>query len=113
MTDDKELEEIKRRRLIDLQNRAAANQEMGEREDAERRAAEKEKQDVVKRFVTPEAYERLTNVKLVRPEIVENVENQIISLAQSGRLNRLITDAEVKSLLGRLSEKREIKIERR
>jgi programmed cell death protein 5 len=113
MTDDKELEELKRRRLIDLQNRAAANQELQERDEAERRAAEKEKQDVVKRFVTPEAYERLTNVKLVRPEVVENVENQIIMLAQSGRLNRLITDAEVKSLLARLSEKRETKIERR
>jgi len=113
MTDDKELEELKRRRLIDLQNRAAANQELQERDEAERRAAEKEKQDVVKRFVTPEAYERLTNVKLVRPEVVENVENQIIMLAQSGRLNRLITDAEVKSLLARLSAKRETKIERR
>jgi programmed cell death protein 5 len=113
MTDDKELEELKRKRIMDLQNRAAANQEMQERDEAERRAAEKEKQDIVKRFVTPEAYERLTNVKLVRPEVVENVENQIIMLAQSGRLNRLITDAEVKSLLARLSEKRETRIERR
>lgn len=111
MTDDKELEELRRKRLMDLQNQAVSGQDM--REEAERRAADKEKQDVVKRFVTPEAYERLTNVKLVRPDIVENVENQIIMLAQSGRLNRLITDAEVKSLLARLSEKRETKIERR
>ncbi|MEM0134117.1 MAG: DNA-binding protein [Thermoplasmatales archaeon] len=113
MTDDRELEEIKRKRLAEIQNQAAANRAMEEREESQRRAAEKERQDVVKRFVTPEAYERLLNVKLVRPEIVENVENQIIMLAQSGRLNRLITDAEVKSLLARLSEKRETKIERR
>ncbi|MGC8562519.1 MAG: DNA-binding protein [Thermoplasmata archaeon] len=113
MTDDRELEEIKRKRLADLQNQAAANQAMQDKEEYQRKAAEKERQDIVKRFVTPEAYERLTNVKLVRPELVENVENQIIMLAQSGRLNRLITDAEVKSLLARLSEKRETKIERR
>ncbi|MCL4446861.1 MAG: DNA-binding protein [Candidatus Thermoplasmatota archaeon] len=113
MTDDRELEEIKRKRLMDLQNQAAANQAMQDREEVQKRTADKERQDVVKRFVTPEAYERLTNVKLVRPDVVENVENQVIMLAQSGRLNRLITDAEVKSLLARLSEKRETKIERR
>jgi programmed cell death protein 5 len=113
LSDDRELEDIKRRRLMDLQNQAAANQAMQEREETQRKAAEKERQDIVKRFVTPEAYERLNNVRLVRPDLVENVENQIIMLAQSGRLNRLITDAEVKSLLARLSEKRETKIERR
>lgn len=113
MTDDRELEEIRRKRLMDLRNQAAANQAVQEREEAQRKAAEKERQEIVKRYVTPEAYERLTNVKLVRPEIVENVENQIIMLAQSGRLNRQINDAEVKSLLARLSEKRETRIERR
>ncbi len=113
MTDDRELEEIKRRRMMDLQSQAAANQDAQEREATQRRAAEKERHDAIKRFVTPEAYERLTNVRLVKPELVENVENQIIMLAQSGRLNRLIADAEVKSLLARLSEKRETKIERR
>ncbi len=113
MSDERELEEIRRKRLIDLQNQAAAEQQMHERQEEERKSAEKERQDVVKRYVTPEAYERLSNVKLVKPEIVGNVENQIMMLAQSGRLNRLITDAEVKSLLARLSEKRETKIERR
>ncbi|MCL5873844.1 MAG: DNA-binding protein [Candidatus Thermoplasmatota archaeon] len=113
LSDDREIEEIKRKRLMDLQNQAATNQAMQEREDSQRRAAERERQDVVKRFVTPEAYERLNNVRLVKPDLVENVENQIIMLAQSGRLNRLISDAEVKSLLARLSEKRETKIERR
>ncbi|MGC8645683.1 MAG: DNA-binding protein [Thermoplasmata archaeon] len=113
MTDDRELEELRRRRLMELQNQAAAQQEMQQREEAERRAAEKERHEFVKRFVTPEAYERLSNVRLVRPEVVETVENQIIMLAQSGRLNRLITDGEVKSLLARLTEKREPRIERR
>ncbi|MEL9914362.1 MAG: DNA-binding protein [Thermoplasmatales archaeon] len=113
MTDDKELEEIRRRRLLELQSQAAAQQEIQQREEAERKAAEKERHEFVKRFVTPEAYERLSNVRLVRPEVVENVENQIIMLAQSGRLNRQITDAELKSLLARLTEKREPRIERR
>lgn len=113
MSDDRELEEIKRKRLMDLQNQAVANQDMQAREESQRRAAERERQDVVKRFVTPDAYDRLNNVRLVKPDVVENVENQIIMLAQSGRLNRQITDAEVKSLLARLSEKRETKIERR
>jgi programmed cell death protein 5 len=113
MSDDRELEEIRRRRMMDLQREAASSEEMRQREEEEKKLAEKERQDLVKKYVTPEAYERLANVRLVRPEIVANVENQIIMLAQSGRLNRMITDSELKSLLARLSEKRDIKIERR
>ncbi len=113
MTDDRELEELRKRRMLELQREALANEENARREEEERKALQKEKQDLLKRLLTPEAIQRLSNVRLARPEVAENVENQIISLAQSGRLNRMITDSELKAILARLTEKREIRIERR
>jgi len=113
MSNDRELEELRKRRLLELQKQALERQNMEEQQEAERKAAEKERQEILRKLLTPEALERLSNVRLVRPELAENVENQIIYLAQSGRLNRQVTDPEIKSLLARLSEKREIKIERR
>ncbi|MGC8547127.1 MAG: DNA-binding protein [Thermoplasmata archaeon] len=113
MTDDRELEELRRRRLMELQKEAMVNEESSRREEEERKALQKERQELLKRLLTPEAIQRLSNVRLARPEVAENVENQIIALAQSGRLNRMITDSELKAILARLTEKREIKIERR
>jgi len=113
MTDDRELEELRKRRMLELQREALANEENARREEEERKALQKEKQDLLKRLLTPEAIQRLSNVRLARPEVAENVENQIISLAQTGRLNRMITDSELKAILARLTEKREIRIERR
>lgn len=113
MSSDKELEELRKKRLLELQKQALERQDIEEQEEAERKAAEKERQEILRKLLTPEALERLSNVRLVRPELAENVENQIIYLAQSGRLSRQVTDAEIKSLLAKLSEKREIRIERR
>lgn len=113
MTDDRELEELRRKRLMELQREALSNEENARREEEERKALQKERQEILKRFLTPEAIQRLSNVRLARPEVAENVENQILSLAQTGRLNRMITDAELKAILAKLTEKREIKIERR
>jgi programmed cell death protein 5 len=113
MTDDRELEELRRRRMMELQKEAMVNEDSARREEEERKALQKERQELLTRFLTPEAIQRLSNVRLARPEVAENVENQIIALAQSGRLNRMITDSELKAILARLTEKREIKIERR
>ncbi len=113
MSDDRELEELRRRRLMELQKEAMANEDSARREEEERKALQKERQELLKRLLTPEAIQRLSNVRLARPEVAENVENQIISLAQTGRLNRMITDSELKAILARLTEKREIRIERR
>jgi len=113
MTDDRELEELRRKRMMELQKEAMVNEDSVRREEEERKALQKERQELLKRLLTPEAIQRLSNVRLARPEVAENVENQIIALAQSGRLNRMITDGELKAILARLTEKREIKIERR
>ncbi len=113
MEGDDELEEIRRRKLQELQRSASEDQLA----DEQRRAQELEKakkQQILRQILTPEARERLGNVKLVRPDLAENVENQLIQLASMGRVNRMITDNDVRDILERLTAtKKETRIERR
>jgi len=105
---DEELEEIKRRRLEEIYRRKEA-----ERLERERKAQEEAiKRELLRKILTPEARERLANLRLVKPELVEALENQLILLAQSGRLKIPVTDEELKEILYQISEKtrRDIRI---
>jgi programmed cell death protein 5 len=54
------------------------------------------------------------NVRLVKPELAAAVENYLINSASSGRINRPLTDEELKQLLMRIQQpKREFKFGRR
>jgi programmed cell death protein 5 len=100
--EDAELEEIRRRKMAELQQRLA--EEARRREEAERAA-------ILKVILTPEARQRLSNVKVARPELAEAVERYLIQLAQSGRLRGQITDEVLRELLDRLTpKKRETRI---
>ncbi len=62
-------------------------------------------------LLTPEARQRLNNLKMVKPELVASVEDYIIAMGSQGRINRALTDGEVKRILLQIqSNKREFKI---
>lgn len=108
--DEDELEAIRRRKLQELQQvqvQAAAEQQHREQVQAQR-------QQILRQILTPEARERLGRIELAYPELKESIENQLIALAQSGRVQRAIDDATLRQILERvIPKKREIKIERR
>jgi programmed cell death protein 5 len=110
MTDDDELEALRQRKLQELQMRAqqeALAQEQAKEIDAQ-------KQLLMRQLLTPEARERLANLRMARPDVVESVENQLIMLVQSGRLTQQIDDYTLRQILRKvMPRKREIKIERR
>jgi len=105
---DEELEMIKRRKMAELARRAEQERARREREAAE----EALRQELLRRILTPEARERLANLRLVRPELVKSLEDQLIMLAQSGRIKIPISDEELKTILQNLFERtrREIRI---
>jgi programmed cell death protein 5 len=106
---EEELEQLRRRRLVELQ-RAAAEEE---RRAEVQQQVETQKQAILKRILTMEARQRLTNIKMVKPEFADQLELQLIQLAQSGRVKLPISDAQLKEALVRLqSQRKDIKIRR-
>ena len=75
---------------------------------------EAQKQSILRQILTPEARDRLANIKLANPELANSVEMQLIRLAQSGRLKGVITDPMLREILQQMvPQEREIHIERR
>ncbi|MCL5016854.1 MAG: DNA-binding protein [Candidatus Parvarchaeota archaeon] len=77
----------------------------------EKRKLEALKQEIMSKFLTKEARERLSNLKYAHPDIEEQVESVIIQSALSNRLKSVIDDDKLKELLASFSpEKKETKI---
>lgn len=99
---DDELAELKRRRMEQLQ-RQAAEQQILEDELERRRRQESQIHLILMQILEPEARERLSNIKITRPEFAKAIEQQLVMLAQSGRLKQRISDAQLKELLKQLT----------
>jgi programmed cell death protein 5 len=85
-------------------------------EEARRREAEVTamRQRALIALLDPAARQRLMNIRIVKPELATAVENYLINAASSGRLNRALTDDELKQILLSLQQpKRDFKIDRR
>ncbi|MFW5914429.1 MAG: DNA-binding protein [Thermoplasmatota archaeon] len=109
-SNDPELEELKRRKLEEMQQQGdqQAAYEEQQRKMEEQRAA------ILRKALTPKARERLGNVRVAYPDTAKMVEDQLISLVQSGRLDQEIDDQTLRQILQRVTpKKRDINIHRR
>ena len=108
--EDPELAALRQKRMMELQQQAqnqAAQEEQARQVESQRQAA-------MRPILTPEARDRLANIRLANPQLAESVEVQLIQLAQSGRLRGVIDDSMLKNILAQIiPQKREITIERR
>jgi programmed cell death protein 5 len=108
MSDD-ELEELRRRKLSALQRRVAEEQGQAQAEEQ----LELQKQALLRKILTPEARQRLTNLKMVKSEFTDQLELQLIQLAQQGKIPIPLSDAQLKRILVQLqTQRRETKIRR-
>lgn len=106
---EEEIEELRRRRLLELQRRLAEEQQRAQAQQQ----IETQKQALLRRILTPDARRRLTNLKMVKPEFAQQLELQLIQLAQLGKIDIPVTDKQLKEILVRLqSGRREFKIRR-
>ena len=109
MSNDEELEQIRRRKMLEMQAEAQQKEEMEKQYQAQKEA-------ILRKILSPEARGRLANLYMVKPEFVQAIEVQLIQLAQSGQLARAgyqipITDEALKQILQRAQKtKREPKI---
>lgn len=108
MSDD-ELEQLRRKKLSALQRQMADEQ----RQTQTQQRLEAQKEALMRSILSPEARQRLTNLKMVKPEFTEQLELQLIQLAQQGRLPIPLSDEQLKQVLVQLQpRKRETKIRR-
>lgn len=85
-------------------------------EEARRREAEAAamRQRVLTMLLDTQARQRLMNIRMVKPELAAAVENYLLSAASSGRLNRALSDEELKQILLNIQQpKKDFKIDRR
>ena len=111
MSGDEELKRLKAQRMAELQ----ARQQQGAEQQRAAAEAEAEKQNIMRRLLTPEARLRLANIKMVRPEFGQQLELELVQIAQGGRVPLPITDEQLKRLLVQLEgqqKKRDISIRR-
>ena len=116
-----DLDEIRQKRMAELQAQQAAMQNQAQQQ-AEAQVQQQEaqaqfeaqKKQILSQILTSEARERLSNLKLTKPELVSQIEMQLIQSAQSGSLRGKVTDDQLKVLLSQIAgQKREIKITRK
>ena len=106
-----DIEAIRKKKLRDLQQQAFSQEDL---EETQQKEYEDQKKLILRTILTDDARERLGRIKAARPEMAENIENQLIMLAQSGRLKNKINDEQLRELLSKLlPKKRDITIRRR
>ncbi len=80
------------------------------KEDKEKKAL---RENIMRMALTSEARQRLANIRMVKPQIAQTIEEYIVQLASSGKLKQVINDDQLKELLSTIQgKKREFTIKR-
>jgi programmed cell death protein 5 len=110
---DEELEKLRKKKLQEMQQQALFQDSMDE-QDRQKEEFEEQKKAILRKILTNEARERLGRIKIARPDLAENIENQLIMLAQNDQLKNKINDEQLRLILSKiLPKKRDFKIKRR
>ena len=111
--DDERLEELREKKLQELQDRAGEGDDAEAQQEAQQRA-EAQQEAVLKQYLTDGARQRLNAVEMSKPEFAKQVKQQVASLAQSGRVQGQIDEDQMRDLLKELQpEQKSFDIRRR
>jgi len=73
-----------------------------------------QKEQILKQILAADARLRLNNVKMVKPDLANLVENYLIGMASQGKLGSQISDEQLKQILLSMQQpKRDFKFTRR
>jgi programmed cell death protein 5 len=98
---DEELEKLREQKREQLKDQQGGGDE--EAMEAQREQAEAQKKAILRQNLTDGARKRLNTVKMSKPEHGEKIEQQIVALAQSGRIQGKIDEEKMKELLKELT----------
>ncbi|QLG61285.1 DNA-binding protein [Halorarum salinum] len=111
--DDDRLEELREKKMEELQDRAGGEADE-EAQQAAQEQAERQQDALLKQYLTDGARQRLNAVEMSKPEFAQQVKQQVTALARSGRIQDRIDEDQMKSLLRELQpEQKSFDIRRR
>lgn len=101
MSNEEELDNIRKRKLAELRQQAAQQQIA----EAQQKEFENKKYLLMRKILSQEGRQRLENIRMVRPQFAEQIELELIQLFQSGQLRGAIPlpDSAFKKLLEQIS----------
>jgi programmed cell death protein 5 len=101
LSDEEELENLRRRKLEQLKQQAV-QQQIGEQQQKE---FTNQKYQIMRKILSQEGRQRLENIRIVKPQFAEQIEMQLIQLFQSGRLRGAtpLPDKEFKKILEKIT----------
>jgi len=98
---EEELEELRRKKMEQLKEQQGEGD--AEAQQAAQEQAEAQKKAILRQHLTDGARKRLNTVKMSKPDVGEQVEQQIVALARSGRVGDTIDEDQMKQLLSELT----------
>ncbi|MGD0728820.1 MAG: DNA-binding protein [Candidatus Micrarchaeaceae archaeon] len=72
---------------------------------------EQQKKEILKQFLDDKAYERIMNVRISNYDLYNQLVNMVVALAQNNRISGKLTEAQLKSIIEKMTYKREPTIE--
>ncbi|MFB6195895.1 MAG: DNA-binding protein [Haloplanus sp.] len=114
--DDERIEELRQQKMEELKEQAQEGGGAGgrgEAQEAARQQAEAQREALLKQHLTDGARQRLNAVQMSKPEVADKVEQQIVALAQSGRIQDRIDEDQMRKLLKELTPDKSFDIRRR
>ena len=108
---DKEEEILRRKKLEELQQRMMQNQM--DNQIAQKEMVDRAKREILLKILDKGAYERLSNIRLAKPELAEQLEMYLISMYERGGIKGKVSDEKLKSFLSSIIKKHDFRIVRR
>ncbi|ADJ14245.1 DNA-binding protein [Halalkalicoccus jeotgali] len=101
--DDERLEELRQKKLEQLQDQQQGGGEAEEAQQQAQQQADAQKKAMLRQHLTDGARKRLNSVRMSKPDFADQVERQVLALAQSGRIQGKIDEEKMKALLQELT----------
>ncbi len=99
MSDDERLEEIRKKKIAEMQQQAIQQNI----ENQQQKAFEQKKYNLMRKVLSQEGRQRLENIRMVKPEFAEQIELQLIQLYKMGKIRGQLSDKAFKNLLEQIT----------
>lgn len=102
--DDSELQAIRAARLQEMQRNSQGGGANEKGDETGSTPTNNINENILNRFLEPEAKQRLNRVRMVKPERVLGVENYLIRLFQSGGIRGKVTEEDIVDILDKIAQ---------